>query len=127
MEFYGINSITRWIKHVIMPCLFYGVVGMILVYFWYQAEHGSRGLTVKRQLESEIETLSQRLSLLNRERDDLKARIDLLNPKHLDRDLLDELVRAKLGWVGPQERLLLKPSLHAQESSWGQGAAGPHN
>jgi cell division protein FtsB len=36
----------------------------------------------------------------------LKNRVDLLDPKHVDPDMADELTRKELGVVGPDEVIL---------------------
>lgn len=49
---------------------------------------------------------------LTTERDELRNRVNLLDPRHVDPDLAGELVRAKLNVVHPDEMVLLlhKPS-----------------
>ena len=44
-----------------------------------------------------------RLAMLEVERDQLKNRVDLLDPAHSDPDLAGELVRSQLGVVHPDE------------------------
>ena len=43
------------------------------------------------------------------ERDELKNRVDLLDPDHADPDLVGELLRSKLNVAHPDEIVLTKP------------------
>ncbi len=53
-----------------------------------------------------LSTLKQRqaeISALSKERDELKNRVALLNPDHVDPDLAGELIRKNLNVVHPDE------------------------
>jgi cell division protein FtsB len=46
---------------------------------------------------------------LEQDRDHLRNRVDLLDPRHVDPDLAGELLRARLNVVHPDEMVLLLP------------------
>ena len=49
----------------------------------------------------------QEIAQLSQQRDDLKNRVRLLDPRHVDPDLAGELLRAKLNVVHPDEMVLM--------------------
>lgn len=49
------------------------------------------------------EVRQERLARLEVERDHLRNRVDLLDPRHADPDLAGELVRSQMGVVHPDE------------------------
>lgn len=50
-----------------------------------------------------LEKRQAQIALLTRERDELKNRVELLNPDHVDPDLAGELLRENLNVVHPDE------------------------
>lgn len=75
-------------------------------YFAHHAVHGNRGIVAKRASEAEIEALHQRLAVLKEERLGIQKRVDALTPPAIDRDLLDQIARERLGYMHPDERIL---------------------
>lgn len=83
-------------------------IGFCLVgYFAYHSVEGERGLVAWIRLNEQIETARAELAGLQAERKALERRVALLRPASLDRDLLDEQVRAILNYVRPDEVVIL--------------------
>ncbi|MAP24050.1 MAG: hypothetical protein CMM87_00770 [Rickettsiales bacterium] len=79
----------------------------ILSYFLYYFFFGAHGYYAKRDLEHQLAVTQQQLSKLKTKYDDLAHRVSLLKNENLDRDLLDERVRARLGYVEKDDIILL--------------------
>jgi cell division protein FtsB len=80
-----------------------------VAYFGYHSVHGKRGLNAHRSFEAEIATLNERLAELTAERKALELRVGQFEPEAVDRDLLDEEARRSLGWMAPNDRILVLP------------------
>jgi cell division protein FtsB len=80
------------------------VLGISLVcYFAYHLFVGDRGLLAWMELTQELRDAKATQSALDIERTTLERRVGLLQPEHLDPDMLDERARATLNLVGPSE------------------------
>lgn len=78
-------------------------------YFGYHAVHGERGLRAHRNFDQEIAALSVQLDSLQSKRKELEHRVNQFEPSSVDRDLLDEEARRNLGWLHPNDRILVLP------------------
>jgi len=72
-------------------------------YFAYHLFVGDRGLLAWMDLTRELRDAKAMLATLDVERGTLERRVGLLQPEHLDPDMLDERARATLNLVGPNE------------------------
>ena len=100
MAFFG--EMRRRARHVAGP-----VAGISLfAYFAYHLVEGDRGLIAWRGLADQIAVAQAEHDQVHAERVALEARVSLLRPGHLDRDMLDEQARAVLNRVGPDERVI---------------------
>jgi cell division protein FtsB len=87
------------------------ILGIALTgYFAYNLVEGDRGFIAWTRLTRQIRAEDARLDALRAERAALKLKVSDLTPNHLDPDLLDERVRATLNLVGPNERVIMKPT-----------------
>ncbi len=77
-----------------------------LGYFLFHAEHGSYGHRASIYVRAEVNSLEAELAGLKNERDRLEHAVSLMRPESLDPDLLEELVRADLGYVSETELVL---------------------
>jgi cell division protein FtsB len=85
---------------VLLFCLLlYGYLG------WHYF-YGTRSIAVQAKLETRQAELRQELESEGRKRLELESRVDLLRPEHVDRDLLDEVARRMLNFVGDREIVL---------------------
>jgi cell division protein FtsB len=109
------------------------VVGPILgialtAYFAYNLVEGDRGFIAWTQLTRQMRAEDARLDALRAKRAALKLKVSDLTPSHLDPDLLDERVRGTLNLVGPNERVIMKPSADlpsTPQASSGNAPDGP--
>lgn len=84
-------------RRYLVSLAFYCAAGLAVSYFLYHAHHGARGLETKQELKTQLAELRQDLAELKKDRADWENRVALMRREELDRDLLDERVRAVLG------------------------------
>jgi cell division protein FtsB len=90
------------IRRAALPALAVVVVGT----FAGHAVAGPNGLLAWGGYHRDLEQRKIELASLEAERDRLRHRSALLNPKKADPDLADEMVRKDLGLVRPDEVIL---------------------
>ncbi len=73
------------------------------VYLGYSAINGQFGTDSQKQMLMDIEELRDQEAALQAQIDAYELRIDLLNPKRLDPDLLSEKARALLSMADPED------------------------
>ena len=98
----GANRRLGMIRRAAMPALAVVVVGT----FAGHAVAGPNGLLAWGGYHRDLEQRKSELASLGEERDQLRHRSALLNPKKADPDLADEMVRKDLGLVRPDEVIL---------------------
>ena len=101
---YWSRRLKRWAAPLIVPT----VGAALTLYFAYNIGIGERGLAAWRRLAAEIHAQDVRLAALHAERKTLERKVYGLSPEHLDRDLLDERVRASLNLVAPNEVVIMR-------------------
>jgi cell division protein FtsB len=69
--------------------------------------HGNRGYFAWRGLQQKLTVAEQKYDEKLAERKALENRVKLLRPDSLDPDMLDERARIVLGFVKPDERVIL--------------------
>lgn len=97
------RNFQRLSQKAIAPFLALSIIG----YFIYHSIQGDRGILAWVQLQ---ERLGQTLYQLNetiKERRALEERVQDLRPESINRDLLDQQVRLKLGYTHPDEVVIL--------------------
>ena len=68
----------------------------VTAYFGYSGIFGQRGIIARNGTEAELAVKQEELSRLRTERRAVEHRIQLLNAKALDADMLDEVARGML-------------------------------
>ena len=68
---------------------------------------GPSGLIAWKDSQRRLEQRHTELAKLSLERDRLRNRVDLLNPKHADPDLAGQLLRSHLNVAHPDEMVML--------------------
>ncbi len=81
---------------------------LLFAYFGYHLLHGDRGYFANKGLQIKLTQVEQKLKDRQEERLALENRVRLMRPDSLDLDLLDERARVVLGFVKPQERVILQ-------------------
>lgn len=97
--------LRRWLGH--RWHLMGGI--LLLVYFAYHGLHGERGLYAWVDKARGLEAAKLKLAAIDGQTRDLSTQIEALQPDRVDRDLLEERLR-RLGWVAPDEVLILAPA-----------------
>lgn len=86
------------------------VLGITLcAYFAYHLVEGDRGLLALWDLQTQVRDAKATLARLDAERAPLARHVALLQGNHLDRDYLDERVRAMLNYAAPDEIVVDDP------------------
>lgn len=89
-------------RQIIGPVLAATVFG----YFAYHAVQGDRGLLAWIKLGQQVEEARLELTRIEMKRDALAKRVRLLHPESLDPDMLEERVRAVLGYVAKDDVMI---------------------
>jgi cell division protein FtsB len=96
---------TNMLGPVISACL----VG----YFTYHLIQGNHGLRSYWRLGEDLKQAEEKYNALKENHDDLQQRVSLLRPNSICPDLLEEQVRKNLGYVHPNELVILNPEVEA--------------
>jgi cell division protein FtsB len=91
------------LRSIVLPIVFYLVLGVASGYLVWGASNGEHGLKAKVKYDADAETLKIELAALRQERARWERRVAALGPESVDRDLLDEEAHAKLDRVGKDE------------------------
>ncbi|ODT72589.1 MAG: hypothetical protein ABS75_03855 [Pelagibacterium sp. SCN 63-23] len=76
-------------------------------YLGYSAISGQFGIENRTEIIADIEVLEDRSSALQAEVDSYRHRVSLMNPKHLDPDLVTERARALLNMANADDILVM--------------------
>src|SRR5690606_6073322 len=79
-------------------------------YVAYHLVHGDRGYFALQGLEKKLVVTEQKYTQKKQEREKLETRVKLMRPDSLDRDMLDERTRTILGYVRPEETVVVTPA-----------------
>ena len=80
----------------------------VFLYFGFHLMHGDRGYFALRGVDQKLVVAKEKYSHLLAEREVLEKRVKLLRPESIDPDMLDERVRVVLGFVDPEEKVLME-------------------
>lgn len=87
------------------------LIGVCLcIYFSYHAIQGERSYLSLLSLNSTIEKTQTEYAALKTQREELERKVVMLRPSSLNRDLLEERVRAVLGYKHPDELVIVSTS-----------------
>jgi cell division protein FtsB len=86
------RSVTRFFTASLIPA----VCAVVMAYFGYYAIWGERGALALANTRTAIGIQKQQLADVRGSRERLQHRIQLMEPGHVDRDLLEELARGDL-------------------------------
>lgn len=101
------NRQNRSISQFLASFLSFG----LFLYFAYHLMHGDRGYFAWRGLQEKLADGQVRYEQKIVERIALENRVKRLRPDSLDPDLLDERARVVLGFVRPEEKVIISSAL----------------
>jgi cell division protein FtsB len=81
----------------------------IVGYFLYHTIEGDRGWLAMLRLQQQVNVAQDNLSQLQKQRQQLEHRVQLMRPNSLDPDLLDEKSRELLDYSKPGDIVILTP------------------
>lgn len=90
------------LRQLVLPVIAAGFLG----YFGYHAFNGYFGVWAKERLDRQAAQLADQLASLQSERKSLEQRVSLLRPETIDRDMVDEMARRKLGVMKHDEVMI---------------------
>ena len=101
----GVDDMRWQMRGMLWPL----ILLILLGYFGHLAWQGRAGLAEQRALAARAAALKMRLAELRAERARLEARVAAMRPRSRDLDLLDEVARRNLGYLRPDERVIVVP------------------
>jgi cell division protein FtsB len=102
------------LRSIVLPIVFYLVLGVASGYLVWGASNGEHGLKAKLKDDAEAETLNAELAALKEERARWERRVDALRPESVDRDLLEEEAHAKLDRLNKDEVVIFTAPLQGR-------------
>lgn len=78
----------------------------IIAFFGGYALFGSNGVLAWGDYREKYESRKAELAAISKRRNELAHRVALLDPRHANPDLVDELVRKELGLTQPDEVII---------------------
>ncbi len=96
------STLPTMLRRAIAPAALL-IVG---VFFGGYAIFGPNGALAYGDIERQLAVRQRQLAMLDRNRTELKNRVELLDPRHADPDLVDELARKDLG-VAHQDEVIV--------------------
>jgi cell division protein FtsB len=100
-------------RAILIPIVFYLVLGSASAWLVWGASQGDRGLEAKAQYDAEAEQLRVQLTQLQTDHERWRRRVESMRSEAVDRDLLDEEARAKLDRVGKDDVVIFVPATKA--------------
>lgn len=91
------------LKSLLMSAFGPALAILLLFMFAGYAVLGSNGILAWGDYTQALKQRQHELKQVKAERDHLKNRVDLLDPRHADPDMVDELVRRELNVTHPDE------------------------
>lgn len=99
----------RFLAEIVFPALVLCWAAVLI----YSAVAGDSGYRALASLEAELEETASEVDALKARREMLAQRADLLNSKSLDPDLVDERIRAVLGYSREGDVVIPRSELDA--------------
>lgn len=76
---------------------------MVMAFFGGYAVLGTNGVFAFGDYKRQVAKREQQYAVLDRKREELRNRVALLDPRHANPDMVDELVRRELNVAHPDE------------------------
>jgi cell division protein FtsB len=97
-------------RAILIPILFYLVLGSASAWLVWGASQGDRGLKAKAQYDAEAAKLRVELADLQADHARWRRRVESMRSEAVDRDLLDEEARKMLDRVGKDDVVIFAPT-----------------
>jgi cell division protein FtsB len=94
------------LRTMLRRALFPAAMLIVMAFFGGYAVLGPNGVLAFGQYKHQLAVKQAQYEQLDKQRTVLKNRVALLDPKHVDPDMADELTRRQLGVVAPDEVIL---------------------
>ncbi len=94
------------LRSIVVPIVFYLVLGVATGYLVWGASNGPRGLKAAEKDAAEAAALQTELAALKDERARWERRVTALRPDSVDRDLLDEEAHVELDRIAKDELVI---------------------
>lgn len=101
-----LREMRRRARFLVAPLLGIAVAS----YFAYHMVEGDRGLRAWFRLTQELRIAKTNLAAVQAERAALDRKVANMRPDHVEPDLLDEQIRAKLDLGGQNEIVIMQPA-----------------
>ena len=98
------------LRSIVLPIVFYLVLGVAGGYLVWGASNGEHGLKAKEKFDAEAAELKAQLAALKDEHARWELRVASLRPASVDKDLLEEEAHALLDRVAKDEVVILTGS-----------------
>ena len=93
------SAVARTLRKAAMPA----AVLAVMAFFGAYAVLGPNGVLAYRDYQRKLAVRKAQYACLEKVRAELRNRVELLDPRHADPDMVDELVRRKLNVAHPDE------------------------
>jgi cell division protein FtsB len=100
-------------RAILIPIVFYLVLGSASAWLVWGASQGDRGLKAKAQYDAEAARLRVELVELKGDEERWRRRVESMRSEAVDRDLLDEEARKMLDRVGKDDVVIFVPTTKA--------------
>jgi hypothetical protein len=94
------------LRSIVLPIVFYLVLGVTSGYLVWGASNGEHGLKAKEKFDIEADDLKTQLAGLKNEHARWELRVASISPESVDKDLLDEEAHALLDRVAKDELVI---------------------
>lgn len=84
------------------------ICSAIVLYYAYHAIYGAHGLITRVEFEKRIAHKEEQLNQLVSQRQEIERRIELMKPGQVEPDILDERLRALLGYGRSDEIVIFR-------------------
>lgn len=102
------------LRRLLLPLAFHAAAAATSAYFVWHAVNGQRGLKTSHEYEKQIADLQGDLDRLKAERERWSRRIALVRGDAIDRDVLEEESRLRLGRSHKYDLVILQPEKPAR-------------
>jgi cell division protein FtsB len=102
-------AMAQLVRRRLGPVVAPTIGACLVAYFAYHAVQGDHGLIARSNLAVQIDEARETLAGLEQEREYMEHRASLIDPQHVDLDMLDERARVMLNYAGPDDVVLFYP------------------